>query len=306
MGYLSFNGNLDSAIAIRSAFIADDRIFIQAGAGIVADSDPEREFVEAENKLKAVKKADRGMQPEGDSMRILLLDNYDSFVYNLKQHLGELGPQITVVRNDAIDVAGHKAVRPGRHHDIARARASGGSKRDFGVCAEALTDICPAVPTLGVCLGHQGIAHYYGGKVMRAAELMHGKTSVIEHDGEGVFAGLEDSLTVGRYHSLVVGQELPDDTEGDRPHRGRHHNGHQTQQVSDRGGPVPPGIDPHAQGEEHVGQFHRRGEVLIMIESVVRTDLSRASISELADDMVCGRASHEEMMTTLSSIVGQG
>ena len=136
-------------------------------------------------------------------MKILLLDNYDSFVYNLKQYMGELGPQVTVVRNDAIDLEGvHRfdpdaiVISPGPGHPSVA--------RDFGVCAKALTDICQTVPTLGVCLGHQGIAHYYGGNVARAAELMHGKTSVIEHDGEGVFAGLDGSLVVGRYHSLVV------------------------------------------------------------------------------------------------------
>ena len=142
-------------------------------------------------------------------MRIMLLDNYDSFVYNLKQCMGELGPEVTVVRNDAIDIQGIRRfdpdaimISPGPGHP--------GVKRDFGVCAEALTEICQAVPTLGVCLGHQGIAHYYGGTVMRATELMHGKTSVIKHDGKGVFTGLEDSLTVGRYHSLVVGQDVPE------------------------------------------------------------------------------------------------
>ena len=143
-------------------------------------------------------------------MRILLLDNYDSFVYNLKQYVGELGPEVTVVRNDAIDILGIRRfdpdamiISPGPGHP--------GVKRDFGVCAQALTDVCPAVPTLGVCLGHQGIAHQYGGTVVRATEMMHGKTSVIEHDGEGVFAGLDDSLTVGRYHSLVVAQDVPED-----------------------------------------------------------------------------------------------
>jgi anthranilate synthase/aminodeoxychorismate synthase-like glutamine amidotransferase len=141
-------------------------------------------------------------------MRILLLDNYDSFVYNLKQYVGELGPEVTVVRNDAVDMQGIKRldpdaimISPGPGHPAV--------KRDFGVCAEALTNICQYVPTLGVCLGHQGIAHYYGGTVSRAAELMHGKTSVIEHDGEGVFAGLENPLVVGRYHSLIV-SELPE------------------------------------------------------------------------------------------------
>ena len=142
-------------------------------------------------------------------MRILLLDNYDSFVYNLKQYTEELGPEVTVMRNDAVDLKDiHRfdpdaiMISPGPGHPKVA--------RDFGVCAEALTDICHEIPTLGVCLGHQGIAYYYGGKVTRASKLMHGKTSVIEHDGKGVFAGLEDSLVVGRYHSLIV-TELPDE-----------------------------------------------------------------------------------------------
>jgi anthranilate synthase component 2 len=136
-------------------------------------------------------------------MKILLLDNYDSFVYNLKQYVAELGPEVTVVRNDAIDAEGIRRfdpdaimISPGPGHPAV--------KRDFGVCSEALTGICQDVPTLGVCLGHQGIAHCYGGNVARADELMHGKTSMIEHDGKGVFAGLEGRLSVGRYHSLVV------------------------------------------------------------------------------------------------------
>jgi anthranilate synthase component 2 len=136
-------------------------------------------------------------------MKILLLDNYDSFVYNLKQYVAELGPEVTVVQNDGIDAEGIRRfdpdaimISPGPGHPAV--------KRDFGVCSEALTGICQDVPTLGVCLGHQGIAHCYGGNVARADELMHGKTSMIEHDGEGVFAGLEGRLSVGRYHSLVV------------------------------------------------------------------------------------------------------
>lgn len=141
-------------------------------------------------------------------MRILLLDNYDSFVYNLKQYMGELGADVTVFRNDAIDEEGVRrfdpdaiVISPGPGHPAV--------KRDFGVCAEVLTGISHTVPTLGVCLGHQGIAHCYGGTVAKAEQLMHGKTSVIGHDGEGVFAGLEDPLVVGRYHSLVVGHDLP-------------------------------------------------------------------------------------------------
>ena len=142
-------------------------------------------------------------------MRILLLDNYDSFVYNLKQYVGELGPTVSVIRNDAIDVAGilrfdpdAVIISPGPGHPAV--------KRDFGVCAEALMEISPTVPTLGVCLGHQGIAHFYGGSVTRAKEQMHGKTSSIEHDGKGVFAGLDGPLVVGRYHSLIVAQDLPE------------------------------------------------------------------------------------------------
>jgi anthranilate synthase/aminodeoxychorismate synthase-like glutamine amidotransferase len=143
-------------------------------------------------------------------MKILLLDNYDSFVYNLKQYVGELGPEVTVVRNDAIDGDGIRRfdpdaliISPGPGHPAV--------KRDFGVCAEVLKEISPYVPTLGVCLGHQGFAHYYGGSVARADEPMHGKTSIIEHDGEGVYAGLEDHLVVGRYHSLTVGKDVPKD-----------------------------------------------------------------------------------------------
>lgn len=141
-------------------------------------------------------------------MKVLLLDNYDSFVYNLKQYVGELGPEVTVVRNDMVDAEGIRRfdpdaimISPGPGHPAI--------KRDFGVCSEALTGICQEVPTLGVCLGHQGIAHCYGGKVAPAPEPMHGKTSAIIHDGEGVFAGLEGPMSVGRYHSLVV-KEAPD------------------------------------------------------------------------------------------------
>jgi anthranilate synthase/aminodeoxychorismate synthase-like glutamine amidotransferase len=136
-------------------------------------------------------------------MRILLLDNYDSFVYNLKQYVGELGAEVTVVRNDAIDVDGIHRFDPDAIM-ISPGPGNPSIKRDFGVCSEALNSICLDVPTLGVCLGHQGIAHCFGGEVGRAPEPMHGKTSVIEHDGEGVFTGLEGPLSVGRYHSLVV------------------------------------------------------------------------------------------------------
>jgi anthranilate synthase/aminodeoxychorismate synthase-like glutamine amidotransferase len=133
--------------------------------------------------------------------RVLVIDNYDSFVYNLVQYLGELGATPIVHRNDALDVDGALALEP----DAVLLSPGPGRPEDAGI----ICDLIPAVaavgtPLLGVCLGHQAIGHVYGGTVERAAELMHGKTSPIEHDGAGVFEGLPSPLTATRYHSLVV------------------------------------------------------------------------------------------------------
>jgi anthranilate synthase/aminodeoxychorismate synthase-like glutamine amidotransferase len=133
--------------------------------------------------------------------RVLVIDNYDSFVYNLVQYLGELGATPIVHRNDALDVDGALALEP----DAVLLSPGPGRPEDAGM----ICDLIPAVaavgtPLLGVCLGHQAIGHVYGGTVERAAELMHGKTSPIEHDGAGVFEGLPSPLTATRYHSLVV------------------------------------------------------------------------------------------------------
>ncbi|MEX2627454.1 MAG: aminodeoxychorismate/anthranilate synthase component II [Ilumatobacteraceae bacterium] len=133
--------------------------------------------------------------------RVLVIDSYDSFVYNLVQYLGELGAEPVVRRNDVIDVAAAVALEP----DAVLLSPGPGRPEDAGVICEAIGAFAElGTPVLGVCLGHQAIGHVYGGRVGRAPALMHGKTSPIEHDGAGVFAGLPSPLTATRYHSLVV------------------------------------------------------------------------------------------------------
>jgi anthranilate synthase component II len=132
--------------------------------------------------------------------RVLVLDNYDSFVYNLVQELGELGAEPTVFRNDAIDVAGVRAERP----DAVLISPGPGRPEDGGVSLEVVRRLAGEIPLLGVCLGHQCIGQAYGGEIMSAPRLMHGKTSEIHHDGKGVFAGLPNPFVATRYHSLVV------------------------------------------------------------------------------------------------------
>ena len=132
--------------------------------------------------------------------RILVLDNYDSFVYNLVQELGELGAEPVVYRNDAIDVAGIRAERP----DAVLISPGPGRPEDGGVSLEAVAALAGEIPLLGVCLGHQCIGQAYGGEIVAAPHLMHGKTSEIHHDGQGLFAGLPNPFVATRYHSLVV------------------------------------------------------------------------------------------------------
>ncbi len=144
---------------------------------------------------------------------LLVLDNYDSFTFNLVQYLGELAvahplaAELRVERNDALSLEQIRALTP-----AAIVISPGpGDPDQSGVCLEVLRELSPTVPTLGVCLGHQSIAQVYGGRVVRAAELMHGKTSPVRHGGQGVFAGLPDPLTATRYHSLIAEREsLPD------------------------------------------------------------------------------------------------
>lgn len=131
---------------------------------------------------------------------ILVIDNYDSFTYNLVQYLGELGADICVRRNDDIDVSGIRSLKP-----AAIVISPGpGVPGDAGVSVEAIRQCGAEIPILGVCLGHQAIAEAYGGRVVRAANLMHGKTSTILHTGADLFEGIPSPLEVMRYHSLTV------------------------------------------------------------------------------------------------------
>ena len=131
---------------------------------------------------------------------LLMIDNYDSFTWNLVQYLGELGQEVRVVRNDALTLAQIRALAP-----AAIVISPGpGTPDEAGVSLDVLREPLAGVPVLGVCLGHQAIGQAFGGKVVRAAQIMHGKTSPIHHRGEGVFAGLPTPFEATRYHSLVV------------------------------------------------------------------------------------------------------
>jgi anthranilate synthase component II len=132
--------------------------------------------------------------------RVLLVDNYDSFTYNLVQELGELGAQPVVFRNDAIDVAGIRALEP---HAVVISPGPG-RPEDAGISLAVVTELAGEVPVLGVCLGLQCIGQAYGGEVVLAPELMHGKASSVFHTGLGVLAGLPDPFEATRYHSLIV------------------------------------------------------------------------------------------------------
>jgi len=135
-------------------------------------------------------------------LKILVIDNYDSFVYNLVQYVGEQGAEPVVYRNDEITFKRAEGLSP----DGIIISPGPGTPEDvryFGVCSEILQEMSPHTPTLGVCLGHQGIIHTFGGRIIPAKRLMHGKTSVIRHDRKGVFRSLESPLEATRYHSLV-------------------------------------------------------------------------------------------------------
>lgn len=167
---------------------------------------------------------------------LLVIDNYDSFTYNLVQYFGELAAQhplaseLRVERNDALTIEEISALNP----DAILLSPGPGDPDQAGVCLDVLKQLSPQIPTLGVCLGHQALAQAYGGRIIRASELMHGKTSPVHHRGEGVFAGLPQPLTATRYHSLIaersslpecleVTAELTDGTVMGLRHRDHHH-----------------------------------------------------------------------------------
>ena len=138
---------------------------------------------------------------------ILMIDNYDSFTFNLVQYLQELGADVRVERNDALTVEEIERLAPEKIVISPGPR----TPNEAGVSPELIERLGPRIPILGVCLGHQSIGQVYGGKVVRAGRIMHGKTSQIRHEGKGVFAGLPDAYEATRYHSLVVERSsLPD------------------------------------------------------------------------------------------------
>jgi len=141
---------------------------------------------------------------------ILMIDNYDSFTYNLVQYLGELGADVQVHRNDQITVQQVAALKPS-HVVLSPGPCT---PNEAGICLELIHELAGNVPILGVCLGHQSIGQAFGGKVVRAREIMHGKTSAIHHAGQGVFRGLRAPFTATRYHSLIVAdQGFPEELE---------------------------------------------------------------------------------------------
>jgi anthranilate synthase component 2 len=138
---------------------------------------------------------------------LLLIDNYDSFTYNLYQYLGELGAETRVVRNDELTVAEALALRP----SSVVISPGPGNPDEAGISLELIRALPPEVPLLGVCLGHQALGQAFGGRIVRAPRIMHGKTSAIHHDGRGIFTGLPQPFTATRYHSLVIAEDsVPD------------------------------------------------------------------------------------------------
>jgi anthranilate synthase component II len=147
--------------------------------------------------------AHRGAARRAEAARVLVVDNYDSFTFNLVQYLGELGAEVEVFRNDAVDVAGIRARRP----DGLVLSPGPCTPDDAGVTLEAIRALAGELPILGVCLGHQAIGQAFGGRVVRNARIVHGKASPVRHASAGVFAGLPSPFEAGRYHSLVVERE---------------------------------------------------------------------------------------------------
>ena len=152
----------------------------------------------------------RRRQASGAAARVLLIDNYDSFTFNLVQYLGELGAEVTVHRNDQIDVAGLRAARP----DGLLLSPGPCTPTEAGVTLAAIEALSGVLPILGVCLGHQAIGQAFGGVVRRNERIVHGKASPVHHRGAGLYEGLPSPFQAGRYHSLVVEREtLPPELE---------------------------------------------------------------------------------------------
>ena len=197
-----------------------------------------------------------GREPAGVglAMRVLVIDNYDSFTYNLVQYLGELGAEVEVVRNDKATVAELLERRPDR------LVISPGpcTPADAGISIEASRAFPEAgIPTLGVCLGHQAMVEAFGGRTIRG-EPIHGKDAEIDHDGAGIFAGLPNPLRGGRYHSLIADPELPAELERTRLRRRRRDGGPPSRAARDRR-PVPPRVGADAGRQAAARELPRRG-----------------------------------------------
>ncbi len=139
-------------------------------------------------------------------MKVLIIDNFDSFVYNLAQYVGQLGAEPIVYRNNQVTLHEAEQLNPDR---IILSPGPGrpDNRKYFGICLDIIKQLSPRVPTLGVCLGHQGIAYAFGGSIVPAKRLMHGKTSLIKHENDGLFNGVENPLRATRYHSLVCSRK---------------------------------------------------------------------------------------------------
>jgi len=141
------------------------------------------------------------------AVKVVMIDNYDSFTYNLVQYFGELGANVTVVRNDQVTVADIEKLAP----DKLVVSPGPCTPKEAGISVEAILKFAGKIPILGVCLGHQSIGYAFGGKIVHAKSIMHGKTSLVYHHNQGVFKGLNNPFTATRYHSLVIEQEsIPD------------------------------------------------------------------------------------------------
>ena len=189
---------------------------------------------------------------------IVLIDNYDSFTYNLVQRLGEIDPDVDllVVRNDQVTLDEIEAKQP-THLIISPGPCT---PREAGISNEVVERFGPRIPLLGVCLGHQCIGHTFGAKIVRADRIMHGKTSLIHHDGQGIYRGLSNPFEATRYHSLVIQPgTLSDDFDGRRLDRPGRDHGRPPQDVSPGRRAVPPRELSDARGDAPAQELPRAG-----------------------------------------------
>ena len=251
VGWLSYAGELDTCICIRTVVVKDGVAHVQAGGGTVADARAGLRVRGVARQGARRRARDRARGAAGGvAVRVLVVDNYDSFTYNLVQYLGELGAELTTVRNDAADVDDLLA------EDFDRVVVSPGpcTPNEAGMSVEVMRRFPEAgVPTLGVCLGHQSLVQAFGGRVVRHVPV-HGKATEIEHDGTGLFDGLPSPLTVGRYHSLVADPDAAGLPRGDRARR-RRRDGRAPPRAARARRAVPSRVRAHARRQAAAGEL---------------------------------------------------